>query len=145
MMGRQNNDQDPLFYEFRLDEAVPADHLARQIDAVLDLSWVHAELAPHYPTLGRPSVDPVLMIRMLIIGYVFGLRSERLLCRELQVNLAYRWFCKSTRSRIIQRSREHAMSVSATATSFAGYLSVWSRLVLRPVSWAAKGLPWMRA
>ena len=60
----------------------------------LDLSWVYAELAPHYPTLGRPSVDPVLMIRMLIIGYVFGLRSERLLCRELQVNLAYRWLCK---------------------------------------------------
>lgn len=94
MMGRQNNDQGPLFYEFRLDEAVPDDHLVRQIDAVLDLSWVHAELAPHYPTLGRPSVDPVLMIRMLIIGYVFALRSERLLCRELHVNLAYRWFCK---------------------------------------------------
>ena len=93
-MGRQNNDQGPLFYEFHLDEAVPDDHLARKIDAVLDLSWVYAELAPHYPTLGRPSVDPVLMIRMLIIGYVFGLRSERLLCRELQVNLAYRWFCK---------------------------------------------------
>ena len=94
MMGRQNNDQGPLFYEFRLDEAVPDDHLVRKIDAVLDLSWVYAELAPHYPTLGRPSVDPVLMIRMLIIGFVFGLRSERLLCRELQVNLAYRWFCK---------------------------------------------------
>ena len=94
MMGRQNNDQGPLFYEFRLDEAVPDDHLVRQIDAVLDLSWVYAELAPHYPTLGRPSVDPVLMIRMLIIGYVFGLRSERLLCREVQVNFAYRWFCK---------------------------------------------------
>jgi len=93
MMGRQNNDQDPLFYEFRLDEAVPADHLVRQIDAVLDLSWVHAELAPHYPTLGRPSVDPVLMIRMLIIGYVFAIRSERALCRDVQVNLAYRWFC----------------------------------------------------
>jgi transposase len=94
MMGRQNNDQGPLFYEFRLDEAVPDDHLVRQIDVVLDLSWVHAELAPHYPTLGRPSIDPVLMIRMLIIGYVFGLRSERLLCREVQVNFAYRWFCK---------------------------------------------------
>jgi transposase len=94
MMGRQNNEQNHLFYEFRLDEAVPDDHLVRKIDGVLDLSWVHAELAPHYPTLGRPSVDPVLMIRMLIIGYVFGLRSERLLCRELQVNLAYRWFCK---------------------------------------------------
>ncbi len=82
MMGRQNNEQGPLFYEFRLDEAVPADHLVRQIDAVFDRSWVYAELAPHYPTLGRPSIDPVLMIRMLIIGYVFGLRSERLLCRE---------------------------------------------------------------
>ena len=57
MMGRQNNDQGHLFYEFRLDEAVPDDHLVRKIDAVLDLSWVHAELAPHYPTLGRPSID----------------------------------------------------------------------------------------
>ena len=55
-MGRQNNDQGPLFYEFCLDEAVPADHLVRKIDAVLDLSWVYAELAPHYPALGRPSV-----------------------------------------------------------------------------------------
>jgi transposase len=94
MMGRQNNEQGPLFYEFCLDEAVPDDHLVRKIAAVLDLSWVYAELAPHYPPLGRPSIDPVLMIRMLIIGYVFALRSERLLCRELHVNLAYRWFCK---------------------------------------------------
>jgi transposase len=94
MMGRQNNEQGPLFYEFCLDEAVPDDHLVRKIDAVLDLSWVYAELAPHYPALGRPSIDPALMIRMLIIGYVFGLRSERLLCREVQVNFAYRWFCK---------------------------------------------------
>ena len=94
MMGRQNNEQGPLFYEFCLDEAVPDDHLVRKIDAVLDLSWVYAELAPHYPALGRPSIDPVLMIRMLIIGYAFGLRSERLLCREVQVNFAYRWFCK---------------------------------------------------
>jgi transposase len=94
MMGRQNNDQGPLFYEFCLDEAVPDDHLVRKIDAVLDLSWAYAELAAHYPRLGRPSIDPVLMIRMLIIGYVFALRSERLLCREVQVNFAYRWFCK---------------------------------------------------
>ena len=57
------------------------------------LSWVHAELAPYYPSIGRPSIDPVLMIRMLILGYVFAIRSERLLCREVQVNLAYRWFC----------------------------------------------------
>jgi transposase len=93
-MGRQSNDQGHLFYEFCLDNAVPADHPVRKIDAAFDLSWVYAELAPHYPTHGRPSIDPVLMIRMLIIGYVFGLRSERLLCREVQVNFAYRWFCK---------------------------------------------------
>jgi len=93
MMGRLNRDQGQLFYSFNLDEAVPDDHSVREIAAVLDLSWVHAELAPYYPQLGRPSIDPVLMIRMLIIGYVFALRSERALCRDVQVNLAYRWFC----------------------------------------------------
>ena len=93
MMGRLKGDQSQLFYEFHLDDVVPDDHLVRDISAVLDLSWVHAELAPYYPKLGRPSIDPVLMIRMLIIGYVFGIRSERLLCREVKVNMAYRWFC----------------------------------------------------
>ena len=92
-MGRLNQDQGQLFYSFYLDEAVPDDHRVREIAAVLDLSWVHAELAPYYPSIGRPSIDPVLMIRMLILGYVFAIRSERLLCREVQVNLAYRWFC----------------------------------------------------
>ena len=92
-MGRRNQDQGPLFYEFRLDEAIPEDHLVRTIRAVLDLSWVHGELAPYYSRLGRPSIDPVLMIRMLIVGYVFAIRSERQICREVQVNLAYRWFC----------------------------------------------------
>jgi hypothetical protein len=92
MMGRLERDQGQLFYSFSLDEAVPDDHGVREIAAVLDLSWVHTELAPHYSHLGRPSIDPVLMIRMLILGYVFAIRSERLLCREVQVNLAYRWF-----------------------------------------------------
>ena len=92
-MGRLDRDQGQLFYSFCLDEAVPHDHRAREIAAVLDLSWVHGELAPYYSNLGRPSIDPVLMIRMLILGYVFAIRSERLLCREVQVNLAYRWFC----------------------------------------------------
>jgi len=78
---------------FNLDEVVPADHRVREIAGVLDLSWVHAELGRYYSPLGRPSIDPVLMIRMLIVGYVFAIRSERLLCREVQVNLAYRWFC----------------------------------------------------
>src|SRR6476659_3209685 len=93
MMGRHNRDQGQLFYSFDLDAAVPRDHLVREIAAVLDLSWVYDELAPHYPSIGRPSIDPVLMIRMLILGYVFGIRSERALCGEVQVNLAYRWFC----------------------------------------------------
>jgi transposase len=93
MMGQLKRDQEQLFYSFRLDEVVPDDHLARAIAAVLDLSWVYAELASYYPKIGRPSIDPVLMIRMLIVGYVFAIRSERALCREVQVNLAYRWFC----------------------------------------------------
>src|SRR6478735_66843 len=93
MMGRLNHDQGEFFYSFRLDEAVPDDHPVRAIAAVLDPSWVHAELAPFYPKIGRPSIDPVLMIRMLIVGYAFAIRSERALCREMRVNLAYRWFC----------------------------------------------------
>jgi transposase len=93
MMGRLTDEQGQLFYEFQLEEVVPDDHLVREIAGVLDLSWVHAELAPYYSPLGRPSIDPVLMIRMLIVGYVFAIRSERLLCREVKVNLAYRWFC----------------------------------------------------
>jgi transposase len=93
MMGRLKRDQEQLFYSFCLEEAVPDDHLVRAIAAVLDLSWVHGELASYYSPLGRPSIDPTLMIRMLIVGYVFAIRSERALCREVQVNLAYRWFC----------------------------------------------------
>jgi transposase len=77
MMGRLKQDQQQLFYSFNLDEAVPDDHFVRKIAAVLDLSWVHDELASHYSPLGRPSIDPVLMIRMLILGYVFAIRSGR--------------------------------------------------------------------
>lgn len=93
MMGRSSQDQGQLFYSFKLDEVVPDDHLVRAISRVLDLSWVRAELASHYSHTGRPSIDPVLMIRMLIVGYVFAIRSERALCREVRLNLAYRWFC----------------------------------------------------
>lgn len=93
MMGRREHGQAQLFYAFDLDDAVPQDHLVRGIAAVLDLSWLHVELAPHYSDTGRPSIDPELMIRMLVLGYVFAIRSERQLVREVQVNLAYRWFC----------------------------------------------------
>ena len=93
MMGRHKSEQGQLFYAFDLDAVVPEDHQVRRIAAVLDLFWVRTELAPHYSNTGRPSIDPERMVRMLILGYVFAIRSERALCREVQVNLAYRWFC----------------------------------------------------
>ena len=94
MMGRQEAGQAPLFYAFNLEEHVPANHLLRGIDQFLDLSELHRHLAPHYSHTGRPSVDPALLIRMLIVGYCFGIRSERRLCEEVHLNLAYRWFCR---------------------------------------------------
>ena len=96
MMGRLESSQDRFFYNFCLDDVVPSDHLVRRIDAVLDLSWLHGELDSYYSQTGRPSIDPELMIRMMIIGYVFVIRSERQLCSDVQVNLAYRWFCRLT-------------------------------------------------
>jgi transposase len=99
MMGRLDRDQGQLLYCFNLEEAVPEDHLVRAIASVLDLSWVRGELAPHYSAIGRPSIDPMLMIRMLIIGYVFAIRSERALCREVRVNLAYRVFSRARNER----------------------------------------------
>jgi hypothetical protein len=92
MMGQQTGLQERLFYEFRLEDWVPVDHLLRKIDAVLDLGGPRRELAPFYSHTGRPSVDPELMIRMLLVGYCYGLRSERRLCEETHLNLAYRWF-----------------------------------------------------
>jgi len=94
MMGRRVVTQDQLFYSFNLDTHIPTDHLLRGIDQVLDLSKLREHLAPFYSHTGRPSIDPELMIRMLIIGYCFGIRSERRLCEEVHLNLAYRWFCR---------------------------------------------------
>jgi transposase len=94
MMGEKSGAQGQLFYQFNLDEVVPADHMLRKIDAVLDLSDLRAQLAPYYSHIGRPSIDPELMIRMLLIGYCYGIRSERRLCEEVSLNLAYRWFCR---------------------------------------------------
>lgn len=94
MMGPAVGQQDRLFYEFNLDDRVPANHLLRGIDAVLDLSWLRSELAPFYSHTGCPSIDPELMIRMLLVGYCYSIRSERRLCQEVELNLAYRWFCR---------------------------------------------------
>ncbi len=94
MMGRQGTDQRRFFYDFCLDDHVPGGHVLRRVDAVLDLCDVREQLKPHYSAIGRPSVDPELMMRMLIVGYCFGIRSERRLCDEVHLNLAYRWFCR---------------------------------------------------
>ncbi|WP_331375127.1 IS1182 family transposase [Sinorhizobium chiapasense] len=94
MMGEQSVMQEELFYGFSLERHVPADHLLRAIDRFVDLSGVRQHLAPYYSPIGRPSIDPELLIRMLIVGYCFGIRSERRLCEEVHLNLAYRWFCR---------------------------------------------------
>jgi len=96
MMGRQRRDQGRLFYEFRLEDRIPESHLLRRINVFVTvaLADLHKELEPHYSDIGRPSVDPELMIRMLIVGYCYGIRSERKLCQEVALHLAYRWFCK---------------------------------------------------
>jgi transposase len=83
-----------LVVGFCLEDRVPGDHLLRKIGAVLDLSWLRAELKPYYSEIGRPSICPELMIRMLLVGYCFSIRSERRLCQEVELNLAYRWFCR---------------------------------------------------
>lgn len=94
MMGQQGGSQDRFFYSFNLDDHVPRNHLLRGIDRFFDLSELRQHLAPFYSHTGRPSIDPALMIRMLIVGYCFGIRSERRLCEEVHLNLAYRWFCR---------------------------------------------------
>lgn len=94
MMGPWQVEQAALFYEFALQKHVPPDHLLRSIDRFVELDEVRCELAGFYSHLRRPSIDPELMIRMLIVGYCFGIRSERRLCEEVHLNLAYRWFCR---------------------------------------------------
>ncbi|EUC12624.1 UNVERIFIED_ORG: transposase-like protein DUF772 [Burkholderia sp. CF145] len=94
MMGQRIGSQEKLFYSFNLDDHVPLDHLLRSIDRVFDLGDLRRHLAPYYSNTGRPSIDPELMVRMLIFGYCFGIRSERRLCEEIHLNLAYRWFCR---------------------------------------------------
>ena len=96
MMGRQDRDQTSLFYEFRLDDMIPKGHLLRRINVFVTsvLGDLHQQLGPFYSDTGRPSIDPELMIRMLIVGYCYGIRSERKLCEEVKLHLAYRWFCR---------------------------------------------------
>jgi transposase len=94
MMGERRVDQGALFYEFSLERHVPTDHLLRAIDRFVDLADLRERLAPFYSSMGRPSIDPELLVRMLLVGYCYGIRSERRLCEEVHLNLAYRWFCR---------------------------------------------------
>lgn len=90
MTGHRQVEQGVIFNEFSLDTQVPAGHLLRSVD----LAGLRQEVTPFYASTGRLSVDPELMIRMLIVGYCLGIRSERRLCDEVHLNLAYRWFCR---------------------------------------------------
>lgn len=94
MMGSQTSSQERLFYSFNLEDHIPPNHLLRGIDRFLDLDSLREHLAPFYSHTGRPWIDPELMVRMLIVGYCFGIRSERRRCEEVHLNLAYRWFCR---------------------------------------------------
>ena len=96
MMGRKYREQANFFYEFRLDDMIPKGHLLRRINVFVTsvLGDLHEQLGPFYSAIGRPSIDPELLIRMLIVGYCFGIRSERKLCEEVKLHLAYRWFCR---------------------------------------------------
>jgi len=96
MMGRQTSDQGQLFYLLNLEDYVPPDHLLRKVNPIVTsvLADLHEKLASFYSDIGRPSIDPELMMRMLMVGYCYGIRSERRLCEEVKLHLAYRWFCK---------------------------------------------------
>ena len=121
-MGDRTVMQEALFYSFSLERHVPADHLLRSIERFVDLSGIREHLRPYYSETGRPSVDPELMIRMLLVGYCFGIRSERRLCEEVHLNIAYRWFCRKT------AASPAAATLTPTPTS-------------RPARWARCGCP----
>lgn len=92
MRGRQQTQQS-LFACVRLEEMIPHDHVLRRIQEAIDFSFIDRLTAPLYSTTGRPSVDPQVLVRMMVVGYLYGITSERRLCEEVQLNLAYRWFC----------------------------------------------------
>jgi len=112
MMGHRQVEQAALFYELSLERHVPANHLLRSIDRFVDLQEIRQDLAPFYSNIGRPSIDPELMIRMLSVGYCSGIRSERRLCEEVHLNLAYRCFCR----------------LGLEGESYARWGSVWQKL-----------------
>ena len=124
MMGRQTSDQSQLFYLFNLEARIPERHLLRRINPIVTrvLTDLRTKFEPFYSDIGRPSIDPELMIRMLIVGYCYGVRFERKLCEEVELHLAYRWFCRldlDDRFLITRHFRSIATVASVTATSCA--------------------------
>lgn len=122
MMGQLSSGQERLLYSFNIEDHIPANHLLCNIDRCLDLSNLCYYLADFYSPIGRPSIDPELMIRLLIVGYCYGIRSERRLCGEAQLSLAYRWFCclsLGTKSLTTLRFPRIDMVGFATARCFA--------------------------
>jgi transposase len=134
MMGRQKRDQGKLFYEFRLDDRIPQNHLLRRIDVFVTaaLADLHQELEPYYSDIGRPSVDPELMIRMLIVGYCYGIRSERRLTQEVELHLAYRWFCKLD----LEDEIPHHSTFSANRLGFVEALGLDERSHFMKAMWS---------
>jgi len=148
MMGQLSSGQERLFYSFNLEDHIPTNHLLRSIDQCLDLSGLRHYLADFYSPIGCPSIDPELMIRMLIVGYCYGIRSDRRLCEETHLNLAYRWFCRlSLEDEVPNHSTfsKTGTAVSGTAICFACCslrccVAAWMR------AWSsAKALPWTPA
>jgi transposase len=150
MMGRQRRDRGRLFYEFRLEDRIPENHLLLRMNMFVTaaLADLHKELKPHYSEIGRPSIDPELMIRMLIVGYCYGTRSERMLCQEVELHLAYRWFCKlDVDDKVPHHSTfsENRLAGSASAICYAISLSAWCGQRWRWVWSRGKALPSTRA
>jgi transposase len=93
MMGEQSRSES-LFYYFRLEEQIPEDHLLRMLDRYIDFSFVRERLKGFYSSTGRPSIDPEVLLRLLLVGYMYGITSERRLLDEVRMHLAYRWFTR---------------------------------------------------
>ena len=91
MMGRQSGQMSMVILD--LSELIPENHLLRKINQIISFDFIYDLVAPYYPANGRPSVDPVSMFKMLLVGYLYGVKSERRLVQEVQLNIAYRWFC----------------------------------------------------
>ena len=150
MMGERTVMQEALFYGFSLERHVPADHLLRSVDRFVDLSGLREQLRPFYSETGRPSIDPELIIRMLLVGYCFGIRSERRLCEEVHLNLAYRWFCRLGLERAVPDHelcgemgdggvrRRRIVAVAKTARTSRMSDTPWRRLL--PLSHSARSI-----